>query len=146
MITLDPETVGTLAPPSKLTYSNAVDGTSKGKPSINCQGKCSYATILLLSAYPGTATSTVPFRALPRLERLRAQGKADDSEIPADEDEDMDDGDAEKEGLRPKKVEKEKMKMRGKSKTLKRYLRKKRKNVIDATTVSYVSHLDHIMS
>ncbi|KAF8519734.1 BING4CT-domain-containing protein [Hysterangium stoloniferum] len=110
MITLDPETVGSLAPPSKLTYSNAVDGKSK-------------------------ALSTTPFRALPRLERLRAQGKADDSEVPGDEDDAINDG-VKAEAGGPPQSEKEKMKMRGRNKTLKRYLRKKRKNVIDASVVA----------
>ncbi|KAF7973597.1 hypothetical protein HWV62_14754 [Athelia sp. TMB] len=98
MIALDPEFVGSLAPPSKLTT-----GTD-------------------------TSTSKVPFAQLPRLEKLRVQGKADDTEIG-----DADDGDADENGKKEDREVREKRKMRGKGKSMKRYLRKQRKNVIDPT-------------
>ena len=55
----------------------------------------------------------------------------------AERDEDEDGGEeAEKEGRKgASKAEKEKKRMRGKNKTLKRYLRKQRKNVIDPRAV-----------
>ena len=77
------------------------------------------------------------------MERLKITGKADDHE-------EMDEGpagDGEKdESKQPEKKVKEKNKMRGKNKSLKRYLRKKKKNVIDPATVrlalSYVNHVE----
>ena len=83
-------------------------------------------------------THGIPFARLPRLERLRVQGKADETEeadvdAPVAEDED-DKVSAQKKKLT--KEEKEKKKMRGKNKALKRYLRKQRKNVIDPRAVS----------
>lgn len=114
MITLDPDFVGSLAPPSKLTYTNttpASDGNKKRKPPIE---------------------TDVPFRKLSRLERLKAQGKADETEIVENFEEDgVDTGEK-----NTRKAEKEKMKMRGKGKALKRYLKKKRKNVIEPSAVS----------
>ena len=82
-------------------------------------------------------THDIPFARLPRLERLRVQGKADETEeadagAPAADDDDEDDGAQKK----VTKEEKEKKKMRGKNKALKRYLRKQRKNVIDPRAVS----------
>jgi len=113
MIALDPEFVGSLAPPSKLT-------TSDGKPSAD-----------------------IPFARLPRLERLRVQGKADLTEVSIDDD---DEGEAEAEGppdgKQQSREEREKRKMRGKGKSLKRYLRKQRKNVIDPTTVAIRAKLE----
>ncbi|CAE6473354.1 unnamed protein product [Rhizoctonia solani] len=81
------------------------------------------------------ATPELPFRQKPRLDRLRELGKADES--PASDEEETGDVNvdgSDKKGGRSK--EKEKMKMRGKGKSLNRYLRKKRKNVIDPSTVS----------
>lgn len=88
MITLDPEFVGSLAPPTKLT--TAVDDKSD-----------------------------VPFARLPRLERLRVSGKADETEE-ADASGDDDADDADESSGRLSKAEKEKKKMRGKNKSLKR--------------------------
>lgn len=104
MITLDPEMIGNLAPPSKLTET-----TFDGKPSV-----------------------AVPYARLPRIERLRANGKIDVTEEPgsADEGERAD-------GAKESREEREKRKMRGKGKSLKRYLRKQRKNVIDPAAVSF---------
>ncbi|CCO28181.1 putative U3 small nucleolar RNA-associated protein 7 Short=U3 snoRNA-associated protein 7 [Rhizoctonia solani AG-1 IB] len=81
------------------------------------------------------ATPELPFRQKPRLDRLRDLGKADES--PASDGEEVDNAsisDGDKQSGRPKTEEK--MKMRGKGKSLKRHLRKKRKNVIDPSTVA----------
>lgn len=119
MITLDPDFVGSLAPPSKLTYANTVSASDKnGKQKASVEG-------------------VVSFRSLPRLERLRAQGKADETEIVQEQEEEEDD--ANPTGEKAKRVEKEKKKMRGKGKALKRYLKKKRKNIIEPSTVSSAS-------
>lgn len=84
-----------------------------------------------------------PFARLPRMERLKVLGKADVSaDVDAGEDSDIDgegdgDNDAETDGKRQKMTkEKERNKMRGKNKSLKRHLRKRKKNIIDPATVS----------
>jgi len=84
MIALDPEFVGSLAPPSKLT--TAVNGTTD-----------------------------IPFARLPRLERLRVQGKADETEIANDSDNDQNTN-----GKKQDREAREKRKMRGKGKSMKR--------------------------
>ena len=105
MISLDPEMVGNLAPPSKLTVT-----TFDGKPAVE-----------------------VPFARLPRIERLRVSGKIDETE-----DNSGDEGNVNgEEGGKLSKEEREKRKTRGKGKSLKRYLRKQRKNVIDPAAVSF---------
>ncbi|OBZ77920.1 U3 small nucleolar RNA-associated protein 7 [Grifola frondosa] len=109
MITLDPEFVGSLAPPSKLT--TAVDGEHN-----------------------------IPFARLPRLERLRVSGKADETE--ADDGQGGSGDEADKNSKKHTKEEKEKKKMRGKNKSLKRYLRKQRKNVIDARALAVRARLE----
>lgn len=113
MIALDPEFVGSLAPPTKLT--TAVDDKSD-----------------------------VPFARLPRLDRLKVSGKADETEEVDDDDEASGDenGDGTEKPVRLSKAEKEKKKMRGKNKSLKRYLRKQRKNVIDPKAVSLFLHVN----
>ncbi|KAG1718871.1 WD40-repeat-containing domain protein [Suillus paluster] len=68
-------------------------------------------------------THDIPFGRLPRLERLRIQGKADETEA----------CEGDKNDKPQSRAEKEKRKMRGKGKSVKRYLRKQRKNVIDPT-------------
>lgn len=61
----------------------------------------------------------IPYARLPRLERLRVSGKADETEDGDEEAADGDDG--EKEGTKKlSKAEKEKKRMRGKNKSLKR--------------------------
>ncbi|KAK0199923.1 BING4CT-domain-containing protein [Desarmillaria ectypa] len=107
LITLDPDFVGSLAPPSKPTET-----TFDGKPSVE-----------------------IPFARLPRLERLQVQGKADETEVLSDDDE-VSGAEADPETKARNKEEREKKKMRGKNKSLKRYLRKQRKNVIDPTAVA----------
>ncbi|KZT34905.1 BING4CT-domain-containing protein [Sistotremastrum suecicum HHB10207 ss-3] len=106
MITLDPEFIGKMAEPSKLTEGDQT-----------------------------------PFSKLPRLERLKAQGKADETELGSEDAADeVDDEDEEADGAGSGKTKtqkvKDKMKMRGRGKTMKRFLRKKRKNVIDPASVA----------
>ncbi|KAJ3712963.1 WD40-repeat-containing domain protein [Lentinula raphanica] len=108
MITLDPELIGGLAPPSKLVIGGS--GSSRA--------------------------TEIPFARLPRSERLRVSGKADLTEEPTS---DAESGRDASDSSKPKamtKEEREKKKMRGKGKSLKRYLRKQRKNVIDPTAVA----------
>ncbi|KAI0056365.1 BING4CT-domain-containing protein [Artomyces pyxidatus] len=105
MIALDPEFIGSLAPPSKLT----------------------------------TGGTDVPFARLPRLERLRVQGKADETEEASDHEGDAANGEN---GKKADREEREKRKMRGKGKSLKRYLRKQRKNVIDPKAVAIRAKLE----
>ncbi|XP_006457340.1 hypothetical protein AGABI2DRAFT_229703 [Agaricus bisporus var. bisporus H97] len=113
LISLDPEFVGTLSRPSKLV-------TSDGKP----------------------ATDT-PYARLPRFDRLRVSGKVDKTEDADAIDEVMDDDDdGSKEEKAKLREEKQKKKMRGKNKSMKRYLRKQRKNVIDPATAAVRAKLD----
>lgn len=80
-----------------------------------------------------------PFARQSRLQRLRIQGKADVSEIPEEEKEYSGFAGAEEDVNGKSAItneKREKMKMRGKGKSLKRYLRKQRKNVIDPKAVS----------
>ncbi|EGN97133.1 hypothetical protein SERLA73DRAFT_92118 [Serpula lacrymans var. lacrymans S7.3] len=112
MISLDPEFVGSLAPPTKLT--TAVHDTVD-----------------------------IPFARLPRLERLRVQGLADETEVAEDGRGRGDDGGAgDDNGKKQSREEREKRKMRGKGKSMKRYLRKQRKNVIDPTAVAIRTKLE----
>ncbi|EJT97757.1 WD40 repeat-like protein [Dacryopinax primogenitus] len=75
------------------------------------------------------AAAPVPFSRLARTERLQIQGKSDEPMEQDEEDEEEDTQDT-------SKPEKERLKMRGKGKSMKRFLRKKRKNVIDPATVA----------
>ncbi|TBU24403.1 BING4CT-domain-containing protein [Dichomitus squalens] len=112
-IVLDPDFIGSLAPPPKL--STAVDGQHD-----------------------------IPYARLPRHERLKVSGKADETED-GDEDDTSDGQGGEGDGQARKgasKAEKEKKKMRGKNKTLKRFLRKQRKNVIDPRAVAVRAKLE----
>ena len=86
MIALDPDFVGSLAPPTKLTTA------------VNDK-------------------HNIPFGRLPRLERLRMEGKADETELDAGVDADGADDDG---GHKKSREEREKRKMRGKGKSLKR--------------------------
>ena len=81
-------------------------------------------------------TAELPFSKKPRLDRLRELGKAD--ELLASEEEGEEVG-GNNEERRARKEEKVKMKMRGKGKSMKRYLKKKRKNVIDPSSVSLLA-------
>ncbi|TFK32296.1 BING4CT-domain-containing protein [Crucibulum laeve] len=114
MITLDPEFIGSLAPPSKLTTSTTFDG----KPPVD-----------------------IPYSRLPRMERLKVSGKADTTEVVESGDEAVDSGEGDH-GKKESREEREKRKMRGKGKSLKRYLRKQRKNVVDPTAVAIRAKLE----
>jgi len=85
MITLDPEFVGSLAPPSKLTTETTFDG----KP-----------------------IKEIPFARLPRMDRLEVSGKADETEV-ANEGEDAVDGSGNK--LSKEERERKKQRGKGKS-------------------------------
>ncbi|KAK7457051.1 putative U3 small nucleolar RNA-associated protein 7 [Stygiomarasmius scandens] len=112
MITLDPESIGNLVPQSKLTTATSSE---------------------LNSAALGSAKSDVTYARLPRYERLKVSGKADLTEdVESDEEDHSDGGD----GKEKDREAREKRKMRGKGKSLKRYLRKQRKNVIDPAAVA----------
>ena len=83
------------------------------------------------------------YRKLPRLERLRASGKADESEVIDPLDAKVDEevsgegfnGLSEKEKKAKREDVKKRMKMRGKDKSMARFLKKKRANVLDPATV-----------
>ena len=90
MITLDPDFVGSLAPPSNLTTEITVDG----KPSVE-----------------------VPFARMSRYDRLKTSGQADETEEKDEEEADGSDDGMNKE---ERKQLKEKRKMRGRNKSLKR--------------------------
>jgi hypothetical protein len=84
-------------------------------------------------------TPKLPFGKKPRLDRLRELGKADESPG-SEEDQDAGEGEGDEE-KRARREDKEKMKMRGKGKSMKRYLKKKRKNVIDPSSVRTIRTL-----
>ncbi|KAI5832015.1 BING4CT-domain-containing protein [Schizophyllum commune Tattone D] len=113
MITLDPEFVGSYAPAGKGGSGPTLDHSA----------------------------SSVPFARLPRMERLRLQGKVDETEVPGS-DEESGGEEVDEETRKQRREEKEKNKMRGKGKSLKRYLRKHRKNVIDPTTIAVRAKLE----
>ncbi|EJD08528.1 BING4CT-domain-containing protein [Fomitiporia mediterranea MF3/22] len=121
LITFSGPAPGSLAPPSKLTLPGG-------------EGQ----------------TPDLPFSRLPRIDRLKVAGKYDPTEEVDTSDTSDGDDDSQEEGEgdgvngegtksaeKTKKVLKEriKKKMRGKNKSMKRYLRKHRKNVIDPQTV-----------
>ncbi|KAF9059514.1 WD40-repeat-containing domain protein [Rhodocollybia butyracea] len=115
LITLDPEFVGALAPPSKLTTKLPTTGGSGS-----------------------SRANEVPYSRLSRAERLQVSGKADVTEEVVS---DADEKDADGKG-KIDREEREKRKMRGKGKSVKRYLRKQRKNVIDPTAVAIRAKLE----
>jgi len=84
----------------------------------------------------GIDPEAVPFARQPRLNRLRIQGKVDETE---DVSEDGSVAEHPVDTNNPRKRDhlgREKRKMRGKGKSLKRYLRKQKKNVIDPRAVA----------
>ena len=80
------------------------------------------------------------YRQLSRVERLKVDGKADD----VDDAPGAGGDDAEEEDETPARKEKEKYKARGKSGSMKKYLRKKKKNVIDPSLVSRAVSLEDL--
>jgi U3 small nucleolar RNA-associated protein 7 len=91
MITLDPDFIGSIAPLPKLTE-------------VGDDGR-----------------TGIPYSQLPRYERLRISGKADEFEDADNDSEDNGEDDGEGSKKRAKS-EKEKKKMRGKKKSLKRFV------------------------
>lgn len=87
--------------------------------------------------------ASTPFARLPRMERLKLSGQAD-LEGEGDGAEAVVDGadSGEEGGGRREMAVKEKNKMRGKNKSLKRHLRKKRKNIIDPATIAIREKID----
>ena len=91
----------------------------------------------------GTEGVAEVYRKLPRLERLRVSGKADESEVIDPLDAKVDEevsGEgfselSEKEKKAKREDAKKRMKMRGKDKSMARFLKKKRANVLDPATV-----------
>jgi hypothetical protein len=83
------------------------------------------------TTFDGKPSVEIPYARLPRIERLKVSGKIDVTEEHNLEGE----GELDEEERVKRNEEKEKRKMRGKNKSLKRYLRKKRKNVIDPAAV-----------
>jgi hypothetical protein len=75
-----------------------------------------------------------PYSRLSRVDRLKENGAIEDAPVSDDEEEADEEGESAG-GRKRGGDEKEKMKMRGRNKSLKRFLRRKKKNVIDPTTV-----------
>jgi len=86
---------------------------------------------LTVTTFDGKPAVEVPYARLPRIERLRVSGKIDETEDNSEDEEGVNG----EEGKKLSKEEREKRKTRGKGKSLKRYLRKQRKNVIDPAAV-----------
>jgi U3 small nucleolar RNA-associated protein 7 len=87
---------------------------------------------------PGKVDESLVHRKQPRIQRLKVTGKADETEIPGEEDEeDNQSGEEQLEAREKRKARK----MRGRDKSMKRYLRKKRKNVVDEATVCLAHHV-----
>ncbi|GJJ13060.1 hypothetical protein Clacol_007309 [Clathrus columnatus] len=108
MITLNPSAIGSLAPLDKSTHT--VNMTQRSG-----------------------SDKSAPFRTLLRIDRLQTSGKL--VEEPAEAIEDGNERNEEQLTSRNNEM-KEKKRMRGKDKALKRYLKKKRKNVIDKSVLN----------
>ena len=80
----------------------------------------------------GKPVAAIPYARLPHMEQLKISGKADTTE-----DNSGDEHEVEVNGKKESREEREKRRMRGKGKSLSRYLRKQRKNVIDPTAVRF---------
>ncbi|KAH9475805.1 putative U3 small nucleolar RNA-associated protein 7 [Psilocybe cubensis] len=85
----------------------------------------------------GKPKTDIPYARLPRIDRLRVSGKLDEAEDDAAGEEGEDE-----ESKKRSKEEREKRKMRGKGKSMKRYLRKQRKNVIDPAAIAIRAKLE----
>lgn len=112
MITLDPDSLGRLDTRASRTQA----------PAPQANGK------------PGTSLSTgdAPYARLSRVQRLQHDGRM---ETEADDDLAPEDDDDPRRSVPAKGAVKEKKRMRGRNSATKRYLRKKRDNVIDAAAV-----------
>lgn len=82
----------------------------------------------------GKPRTDIPYARLPRIDRLRVSGKIDETE---EQEEDDEANGMDEESKKKNREEREKRKMRGKGKSMKRYLRKQRKNVIDPAAVRF---------
>ncbi|KAF6743398.1 WD repeat-containing protein 46 [Ephemerocybe angulata] len=145
LITLDPSMVGKFdsaalsASGSSLVATAAqslLDKSDKVKWGANVQVK--------------NVGVDVPFSRMKRVERLAVQGKLDTTGA-GDDSEDSDvemkeggDGDSDDEGGLTREEMSKKRKMRGKNKSLKRYLRKQRKNVVDPQVLAVRAKVDRM--
>ncbi|KIY50221.1 BING4CT-domain-containing protein [Fistulina hepatica ATCC 64428] len=87
----------------------------------------------------------IPFPRLSRMDKLRLQGKVDETEVTRSADDaNTDDENDDEEARAQKKEAREKKKMRGKGKSLKRFLRKQRKNVVDPKAVAVRAKLQKL--
>ncbi|PPQ63893.1 hypothetical protein CVT24_010360 [Panaeolus cyanescens] len=85
-------------------------------------------------------TASTPYARLPRIERLRVSGKLDEQ---SDDEGDAAGGEgADENAKKASKEERERNRMRGKGKSMKRYLRKQRKNVIDPAALAIRAKLE----
>ncbi|KAF6752045.1 WD repeat-containing protein 46 [Ephemerocybe angulata] len=145
LITLDPSMVGKFdsaalsASGSSLVATAAqslLDKSDKVKWGANVQVK--------------NVGVDVPFSRMKRVERLAVQGKLDTTGA-GDDSEDSDvemkeggDGDSDDEAGLSREEMSKKRKMRGKNKSLKRYLRKQRKNVVDPQVLAVRAKVDRM--
>ncbi|KAG6901199.1 hypothetical protein C0995_015482 [Termitomyces sp. Mi166 len=95
----------------------------------------SLAPLSKLKATTTGKSTDIPFARLSRLERLKISGKADETEESSENE--LDDN-----GKKISREERERRRQRGKGKSLKRYLRKQRKNVIDPAAVTIRKKLE----
>lgn len=111
MITLDPDTVGQLDTRASRAGDVTVAPARSGM------------------VVPRAADGT-PYARLTRAQRLQLDGNAEEADV-------LDDGEGEEQVAKPAKgVVKEKNRARGRNSATKRYLRKKRANVVDASVVA----------
>jgi len=84
----------------------------------------------------GKDPGTVPFARQPRLDRLRMQGKADETDGVSESDAVVESPACSSDSPNRDRMGPERRKTRGKGKSLKRYLRKQRKNVINPKAIA----------
>ncbi|KAG8757647.1 Small subunit (SSU) processome component [Serendipita sp. 396] len=86
---------------------------------------------------PSTVDETLVHRKQPRLQRLKATGKADEANSTQEDSAEAEDNEGAGEKKENSQSEKKgKKRMRGRDRSMKRYLAKKRRNVIDVATVA----------
>lgn len=136
MITLDPDVVGQLDRSAIRRADDAISGTGAA------------GNAALLKRPQAQAT---PYARKSRLERLRVDGNADlaedDAFLAEEDDDDDDDEEVEKRKREERQKAREdkadaKKRARGRNSTLKKMLRKKRRNVIDPQTVAIKEKLE----
>ncbi|KAJ2932981.1 hypothetical protein H1R20_g4133, partial [Candolleomyces eurysporus] len=133
LITLDPSFVGKFDTSSVSASSSSLVATA-AQSLLDKSDKAKWGA----NVHVKQVGVDVPFARMKRVERLGVQGKLDLTETAAGSESDGSDSDGDvkmggaDDGERPsKKDDKEKKKLRGRNKSLKRYLRKQRKNVVD---------------